>query len=129
MFSAWTTKNVLSWAFKLLPLVLVIGAFIYAFLVILPANAKLKEEVEAAEQRYTELEERFVKYEERVDLMNSGIGANITIRTQQSSVKDRMNDVEVTTQDQPFADDGLRNRAGVLRQYQQNSPVFGNANR
>jgi hypothetical protein len=117
------------WLFRLLPYILIVGVFLYAFLVVMPENAKLKGELADASEKYTELEERFSKYEERVEMMNGNVSGQITIRTQQSSVRDRMNDVEVITNDQPFVDGGLRTRAGVLRDYQKSSPVFGRADR
>lgn len=124
MFAALTWKSVGSWIFKLLPIILIVGIVLYAVFVVIPDNKKLKDELQEAQRQYAELEERFDKYEENVERMNGNISGQITIRTQQTTVRDRMNDIDVATEDKPYLDDGLRTRAGVMRDYQKSSPVY-----
>ncbi len=121
---AW--KSVLSFGFKILPIVLIVAAFAWAYLVVLPENAKLKKDMETMEQEYTLLNERFAKYEENVGLLTDNIGTQVVIRTQQNEIQGRIRDVEVVAEDKPFVDPGMRSRANILRDYQRTSPVYNN---
>ena len=111
---------------KWLPIILVVGAFVYAFMFVLPANAKLKEEMKAVEAKHTQLQLDFDTYKVNTDLLISGIGANTTIRIQQESVRERYRDVPVEVTEKPFADSGMQSRADIVRNYQSSSPVFEN---
>lgn len=109
---------------KLLPILLVIGAFIYAFVFVLPANAKLKEEMTQLTEQHKALEENFNTYKDNTDLLISGLGAQTTIRIQQDGVKERYRDVPVEVTEKPFVDPGMQSRADIVRSYQETSPVI-----
>lgn len=109
---------------KWLPIILVVGAFIYAFMFVLPANAKLKEEMKALEAKHAELQENFDTYQVNTDLLISGLGASTTIRIQQESVRERYRDVPVEVTEKPFADSGMQSRADIVREYQKTSPAL-----
>lgn len=111
---------------KWLPIILVVGAFIYAFMFVLPANAKLKEDLKALEGKHAELQENFDTYTVNTDLLISGIGANTNIRNQQQVVRERYRDVPVQVTEKPFADSGMQSRADIVRNYQNTSPALDN---
>lgn len=112
------------WALRMLPYALIVGLFSFCLFYILPQNTTLKKELKDANESIEKLEQDFAKYEENAGKMNGNISGQITIRTQQEQVRGRINDINVKIEDQPYLDDGLRARAGVMRDYQKTSPVF-----
>lgn len=111
---------------KWLPIVLVVGAFIYAFMFVLPANARLQEEIKAIDAKHKQLQEDFNTYTVNNDLMIEGLSAQTSLRNQQTVVRERYRDVPVQVTEKPFADSGMQSRADIVRNYQRSSPVLDN---
>jgi lysophospholipase L1-like esterase len=137
MFGAATLAKVLGWFtginwgsilkffFIALPTLLVVGLFWYAFFVIEPQNKHLQDQLTQANAQYSSLNQAFTKYQQANDQVVQGISAQITTQQQQTDVKKRIHSVPVKESGKPFDDAGMRQRADILRQYQQTSPVFG----
>lgn len=79
--------------------------------------------VQAAELATASLQAAFDTYRENQQRVNEALAANSTVRVQQQRVRGSIRDVPVTTQDTPFSDAGLLERARRMREYQTTSPA------